>query len=92
MTRKNTSEDDWPPSAIDAFRVAAWVRRHDHVYPDLAFALPVPPVGRGDPLTVGVGVMAYYGTNDDRKQADEIHASYIEKMKRFVRWLADSGH
>ena len=44
------------------------------------------------PLTVGVGVMAYYGTNDDRRQADEIHASYLEKMKLFVRWLADSGH
>ena len=65
---------------------------HDHVYPDLAFALPVPPVGLGDPLVVGVGVMDYNGTNDDRRQADEIRASYLEKMKRFVRWLADSGH
>jgi polysaccharide pyruvyl transferase WcaK-like protein len=65
---------------------------HDHVYPDLAFALPVPPVGPGDPQTVGVGVMAYYGTNDDRGQADEIHVAYVKKMKRFVRWLADSGY
>lgn len=65
---------------------------HDHVYPDLAFALPVPPVGLGDPLVVGVGVMDYNGTNDDRRQADEIRASYLEKMKRFVRWLVDSGY
>ena len=36
--------------------------------------------------------MAYHGTNDDREQADEIHAAYVEKMKRFVRWLVDSGH
>jgi polysaccharide pyruvyl transferase WcaK-like protein len=37
-------------------------------------------------------VMAYYGTNDDRKQAAEIHAAYTEKMKRFVRWLAAAGY
>ena len=35
--------------------------------------------------------MAYYGTNDDREQADEIHASYVEKMKCFTRWLVDNG-
>jgi polysaccharide pyruvyl transferase WcaK-like protein len=64
----------------------------DRVYPDLAFALPVPPAEPGDPQTVGVGVMAYYGTNDDRKQAEEIHVAYVKKMKRFVRWLADSGY
>ncbi len=78
--------------SYDAMRRAGIDVAQDHVYPDLAFALPVPPVGSGDPLTVGVGVMAYYGTNDERKHADEIHASYMEKMKRFVRWLADSGH
>ena len=65
---------------------------HDHVYPDLAFALPVPSVGSGDPMNVGVGVMAYYGTNNDRGQAEEIHVAYVKKMKRFVRWLADSGY
>ena len=31
--------------------------------------------------------MAYHGTNDDRERADEIHAAYIEKMKRFVDGL-----
>ena len=63
----------------------------DAVYPDLAFALPTP---RGTPViagTVGVGVMNYHGGNDDRRQADEIHASYVEKMKDFVLWLVDNG-
>jgi hypothetical protein len=64
----------------------------DPVFPDLVFALPTPPHDAGDPRTVGVGVMAYYGGNDDRWNADEIHARYLENMKRFVRWLADSGH
>jgi polysaccharide pyruvyl transferase WcaK-like protein len=64
----------------------------DHVYPDLAFALPVPACDPGDPITVGVGVMDYHGTNDDRRHADQIHAAYVAKMKRFVRWLADGGY
>lgn len=78
--------------SYDAMSQAGIDVTRDHVYPDLAFALPVPPVGPGDPLTVGVGVMDYHGTNDDRREADQIHAAYVEKMKRFVRWLADSGY
>lgn len=62
----------------------------DPVYPDLAFALPTPP-GQADPQTVGIGVMTYYGSNDDRRRADEIHASYMENMKFFARWLVDNG-
>jgi polysaccharide pyruvyl transferase WcaK-like protein len=64
----------------------------DPVYADLAFGVPVPPYSPGDPQTVGVGVMDYYGGNDDRRRADEIHASYLAKMKRFTRWLVDSGY
>ena len=78
--------------SYEAMRRAGIDVARDRVYPDLAFALPVPAVGPGDPLTVGVGVMSYYGTNDDRRQADEIHAAYMEKTKRFVRWLADNGY
>lgn len=61
----------------------------DAVYPDLAFALPAPPEAAAGRGTVGVGVMAYYGGNDDRLRDDEIHISYVDKMKRFVRWLVD---
>ncbi len=64
----------------------------DPVYADLAFGVPVPPYSPGDPQTVGVGIMDYYGGNDDRRRADEIHASYLAKMKRFTRWLVDSGY
>jgi polysaccharide pyruvyl transferase WcaK-like protein len=78
--------------SYDAMQRAGIDVTHDHVYPDLAFALPVPAVGPGDPLTVGVGVMDYHGTNDDRRDADQIHLEYVEKMKRFVRWLADNGY
>lgn len=63
----------------------------DHVYPDLAFALPAPPASREASGAVGVGVMAYYGGNDDRDRADEIHRAYVEVVKRFVRRLVDDG-
>jgi polysaccharide pyruvyl transferase WcaK-like protein len=75
----------------DAMRQRIPGTAQDHVYPDLVFGIPAPPYDPGDPQTVGVGVMAYYGANDDRKQADEIYVSYVEKMKSFVRWLVDSG-
>ncbi len=63
----------------------------DEVYPDLAFALPVPPATGSTTGAVGVGVMAYYGGNDDRGRADEIHRAYVDTIKRFVRWLVDGG-
>jgi len=78
------------PLSQDAMRSMGVDTSGDEVYPDLAFALPAPaaiPAARG---TVGVGVMAYYGGNDDRRLAEEIHTCYVDKMKRFVRWLVDN--
>ncbi|MFC5996709.1 polysaccharide pyruvyl transferase family protein [Pseudonocardia hispaniensis] len=65
----------------------------DEVYPDLAFALPVPDSATDRPTTgaVGIGVMDYRGANADRDRADEIHAEYLAKVKRFARWLIDDG-
>jgi len=63
----------------------------DPVYPDLVFALPMPPYDPGDPQLVGMGVMEYYGTNDDRDQAADVHASYVRNMQAFARWLVDGG-
>jgi polysaccharide pyruvyl transferase WcaK-like protein len=63
----------------------------DPVYPDLVFSLPVPSREAGDPGTVAVGVMAYYGSNDDRHRAGAIYASYIADVTSFVRWLVDNG-
>lgn len=62
----------------------------DHVYPDLAFALPTPSVPVV-PRSVGVGVMAYYGGNDDRARAGAIYESYVGKMTRFVAMLIEGG-
>jgi polysaccharide pyruvyl transferase WcaK-like protein len=62
----------------------------DRIYPDLAFALPAPAIDPGDAQLVCVGVMEYHGSNDDREHADEIRASYVGGMKRFVRWLVEN--
>lgn len=77
----------------DAMRRPGLKTSPDRVYPDLVFGIPAPTYDPGDAETVGVGVMAYYGTNDDdRKQAEEIHASYLAKIKYFVGWLVDNGY
>lgn len=65
---------------------------HDEVYPDLVFALPSPKPTRNPAGRVGVGLMAYRGGNEDRRQAAELHRNYVETMKQFVRWLFDSGY
>jgi polysaccharide pyruvyl transferase WcaK-like protein len=64
----------------------------DLVCPDLVFGVPTPPYEPGDPRLVGVGVMAYYGGNDDRKTADQIHSRYVETMTNFTRWLIDNDY
>jgi polysaccharide pyruvyl transferase WcaK-like protein len=72
----------------------------DRVYADLVFALPAPsdsstlsaPVSDdGNTNLVGLGVMAYDGSNDDRKRADSIYSAYVAKMKQLLLWLIDSG-
>ncbi len=64
---------------------------NDPVYPDLVFGLPALTTEPGDPQIVVVGVMSYYGTNDHRKQAGQIHSDYVTGMQRFVRWLVEDG-
>jgi polysaccharide pyruvyl transferase WcaK-like protein len=76
----------------DAMRQRGIDTSSDRVFPDLVFGIPVPPYEPGDPKLVGVGVMAYYGSNDDRKQADQIYSRYVEAMTRFTQWLVDNGY
>jgi polysaccharide pyruvyl transferase WcaK-like protein len=80
------------PGSYEAMRQAGVDVTNDRIYPDLAFALRIPPASSGDPLTVGVGIMGFYGNNEDRAQAAKINAAYMEKTKCFVRWLADNGY
>lgn len=80
------------PISRDAMRQMGVDTSGDRVYPDVAFALPVPRDEPGTVDAVGVGVMDFYGGSDDRREANQIHASYVEKIKHFVLWLIDNGH
>jgi polysaccharide pyruvyl transferase WcaK-like protein len=77
----------------DAVRTMGVDTSHDEVYPDLAFALQAPP---GPPhsanRTVGLGVMAYRGSNADRDRSEEIYSGYVGKIIEFTRWLVDEGY
>ena len=44
------------------------------------------------PGSVGVGVMAYWGTSADGRKGRTFHDNYVVAMKEFVRWLLDEGH
>jgi polysaccharide pyruvyl transferase WcaK-like protein len=74
----------------DSMREMGVDTSQDEVYPDLAFSLPLPDAQR-QPDTVGVGVMAFRGADDERDRAEQIYRSYVDGMKGFVRWLVEQG-
>ncbi|GAB3927613.1 polysaccharide pyruvyl transferase family protein [Kribbella albertanoniae] len=78
--------DEQSLGAAQKMRMAG---QSDHVYPDLVFALPSPPIApAGD--SVGVGVMAYSGGTEERADAERIQEEYTAQMTQFVeRLLAD---
>jgi polysaccharide pyruvyl transferase WcaK-like protein len=66
----------------------------DPVFPDLAFSLPTPGEdgpGGGDWSTIGLGIMAYSGSNDDRDRASEIYRAYVDAMSGIVCRLVDDA-
>jgi polysaccharide pyruvyl transferase WcaK-like protein len=64
----------------------------DDVVPDLAFCLPTPPPPVQRSGMVGLGVIAWWGAESDRASADEIHATYRERMHDLLGGLVDAGH
>jgi polysaccharide pyruvyl transferase WcaK-like protein len=68
--------------------------RRDAVFPDIAFALPIPPSGirAEQALTVGLGVMGYYGWSHDMEAGAEIHRTYLNKLLTFTLWLLGQGY
>lgn len=64
----------------------------DPVFTDLVFARPMPDRRLGDPRTVGVGIMAYQGSHDDRRHARQISERYLRAMTSFTGWLLHHGY
>ena len=74
----------------------AYSERDDPVFPDRAFNLPVPkrpsselPNGQ---LTIGVGVMNYYGWDNASARRFAIREIYISELTRFICWLIAHGY
>jgi polysaccharide pyruvyl transferase WcaK-like protein len=66
----------------------------ESVYPDIAFALPVPTGSPSRPRqvsTVGIGVMSYFGWTKDNPNGSLIYNDYLDKLQVFVLWLLDRG-
>jgi polysaccharide pyruvyl transferase WcaK-like protein len=76
----------------DALRQMGVNTAGDAVSPDVAFALPAPAGVDCVPGSVGLGVMDYSGDNDETAEADQLRANYLAQLKKFTRWLIDSGH
>jgi polysaccharide pyruvyl transferase WcaK-like protein len=69
----------------------------DLIFPDIAFKLqapanPPPKSAGAKRLTVGVGVMSYYGWYGFARGGEAIFAAYIKKLAKFVVHLLDNGH
>jgi polysaccharide pyruvyl transferase WcaK-like protein len=66
----------------------------DPVVPDIAFALPAPASTStgAAPLTIGVGVMTYYGWHKGPERVRGTYDGYIAKMTAYVAWLMEKGH
>lgn len=63
----------------------------DEVYSDLAFLHTVPVASPDGRRTVGLGLMDYWGNNDEREHGAELHSAYMDTMKRFAHWIIDAG-
>jgi polysaccharide pyruvyl transferase WcaK-like protein len=63
----------------------------DEVFPDLAFALPVPSTIVDHPGVIGVGVIDWRGTASDRAAAANLFETYLGEMVTLVGGLVDDG-
>lgn len=80
------------PASREVMRSQGVDTTADDVYPDLVFSAPLPPPAPVDPDLVGIGVMTYSGTNEDRGAGRaEIYAAYTTAMTEFITWLIDNG-
>jgi polysaccharide pyruvyl transferase WcaK-like protein len=78
-------------TTLEAMRTMGVDVSQDEIYPDVALALPVPPAASHRTGRVGLGLMDYWGDNDERDEAARLNASYLETMRRFATWLIDHG-
>ena len=77
--------------SLEAMRTMGIDVSADQVYPDLAFGHPTPSTAPDGSGAVGLGLMDYWGTNDERTEALALRRAYLTTMTRFAGWLLDRG-
>jgi len=75
----------------DAMRSMGVNTSADVVYPDVAFAIPVPRDVQVVPGSVGIGVMDYSGNNDEVAEATSLRGNYLAQVTNFGSWLIGNG-
>lgn len=75
-----------------AAMVEAGADQPDAIVPDLVFAYPGPGLTEPDPNLLVVGVMAYYGRDDDPNDGADIRRRYIETMSEALAELVQAGN
>lgn len=67
----------------------------DEVYPDIVFSLAAPEVPesvqQSPAITVGVGVMTYFGWQPGDPNGERTYDVYLTQLTRFVVWLLQRG-
>jgi polysaccharide pyruvyl transferase WcaK-like protein len=66
----------------------------DAVKPDVVFAIdrPAPATRAAEPMTVGLGLMSYYGWANDPETGQPMFRRYITTMAALAQRLLDSGY
>ncbi|MCB0121340.1 MAG: polysaccharide pyruvyl transferase family protein [Caldilineaceae bacterium] len=72
----------------------AFDTQQDQIYPDLVFSLqtPIAVQRQTTRISVGLGVMAYYGWYNDTVHGEEIYQAYLHKLVTFASWLLRRGY
>ena len=87
--RDNISKDFVRSLGIDV--------NEDHVVPDLVFSLTETRFeqkygSKKNKITVSVGVMAYYGWDNQREKGLVVYETYINKITIFIIWLLKNDY
>ena len=83
-------------ATLEYLKSIGFWRHGDHVFPDLAFSLPLVALPQTGPpnrrRVVGLGLMDYKGMYGVEKTTEAQYENYLETLLGFVKWLLDRDY
>jgi polysaccharide pyruvyl transferase WcaK-like protein len=84
-------------SSFDFLHSVGFDTSADLLYPDIVFSLPLEEYTSSAQnhevaRKVGLGLINYFGWQNDIHHGEGIHQEYISKIRHFVTWLLDEGY